>query len=439
MRLIQSKILNDFLSFFKKPDHITTAQIQALPALLLLRERLNGYFELIEQAAGKPHDHPPGMQVTSDQSLPDYLHAVFDAVNTALASSMLNVQLTQAWKHILCELLVTIPYRGEHIESASRIKADLDSHADLLASSRQVKKLLIDYCHSLCDDQDEMQQYLVSTVAKLQGIYQEISQAKDKYFSRPSSAARINDTFQQGLLELNASMQAHNDLQTLKHNISAVVTAIQEKVIKEIESEDSEIKILETKIAGMSDKIKSLQTHTRDLENTIRKKHLEAITDSLTGLLNRAAYVQALEKAWMNWQHHQTPATMLVCDIDHFKMVNDRHGHAAGDRVLQSIAGKLKASVPDEGIVARFGGEEFVILLNGKTIQEGEKIAEQIRQLIADTDFTYKKNALYVTISCGIASFAPGDTATTLFERADKALYKAKRNGRDRVETLKVA
>ena len=90
-------------------------------------------------------------------------------------------------------------------------------------------------------------------------------------------------------------------------------------------------------------------------------------------------------------------------------------------------------------ILARFGGEEFVMLLADKNLEEGMQLAERIRALIASTEFTYKQQPLHVTISCGVSSFVKKDTPTTIFERADKALYKAKRGGRDRVETLKVA
>ena len=138
----------------------------------------------------------------------------------------------------------------------------------------------------------------------------------------------------------------------------------------------------------------------------------------------------------MLWKEDNIQATLLVWDIDHFKMLNDQYGHAAGDKVLQAVARKLKVNVADDDIVARFGGEEFVMLLNGKSAQEGEELAERVRLIIADTEFTYKQQPLKVTISCGVASFQPKDTPTTLFERADKALYKAKRSGRNKVEVL---
>lgn len=375
----------------------------------------------------------------SNNEVSAYLGEFFQSISAGLRSSTLDAKSVQQWRHVLRELLVSIQYSGEFVDSANKIKQQLDSSNNIIDCTQKTKNLLIEYSSSLSDDHEEMHGYLLSIAGKLQSIYAEITETQDEFFSRESKKGSINKSFEQGIKQLDDTLKNGDDLESLKKSLNKIVSVIQTKVIQEVEAEESETQILENKIAGMSNKIKLLEDHAKDLEKTIHKKHMEAITDPLTGLYNRAAYVQALEKAWMNWGQEKIQSTMLVWDIDHFKMINDRHGHAAGDKVLQSVAKKLETGVRKGDMLARFGGEEFVMLLVDKSLEEGAQLAERIRQLISSTEFTYKKQALHVTISCGVASFYGEDTPTSLFERADKALYRAKHSGRDRVESLKVA
>ena len=368
-----------------------------------------------------------------------YLGELFQAVSAGLQASSSDARSVKHWRNVLRELLVSIEYSGDYVASANKIKQQLDDNENIVDCARKTKNLLIEYSSSLNDDHEEMHGYLLAIANKLQSIYAEISETKDEYFSRESKKVSINKSFEQGIKQLDDTLRDSDDIEFLKKSLNKIVSALQTKVIEEVANDENESQILESKIVGMSNKIKLLEEHAKELEATIHKKHMEAITDPLTGLYNRAAYVQALEKAWMKWEQEKIVSTMLVWDIDHFKMINDRHGHAAGDKVLQSVARKLEAGVRKGDMLARFGGEEFVMLLVDKSLDEGAQLAERIRQIISSTDFTYKNQALHVTISCGVASFVGKDTPTSLFERADKALYRAKHNGRDRVEMLKVA
>ena len=428
-------------SIFKSNKKAGLQEIQQMQALDSMQVAHEDYHQFVNQEAVQEIllELQNQDDVFSKNEVLSYLGNLFHSIEASLKNSTLDAKAIKAWSRVLRELLVSIHYTGEYLEAAKNIKEQLDSQVDILKSTQDTKDLLIAFSSSLTEDHEAMHGYLVSITNKLQSIYTDITQAKDDYFSRESMAGHINESFELGIKQLGESIDNSENFDDLKNNLNHIVTALQQRVIEEVEAEESETKILENKIVGMSNKIKLLEDHAKDLEKTIRQKHMEAITDPLTGLYNRAAYVQALEKAWMKWQQEKIPSTMLVWDIDHFKIINDRHGHAAGDKVLQSVAKKLETGVRKGDILARFGGEEFVMLLADKTLEEGMQLAERIRALIAETEFTYKQQPLHVTISCGVASFVKKDTPTTIFERADKALYKAKRGGRDRVETLKVA
>ena len=434
-------MFDKLLSIFKSNKLANLEEVQQMSSLVSAKSRLEDYqdiadekqleeFLLVEREIN---------DAFSNNEVLAYLGDFFQAISAGLQLSTLDAKSVQQWKKVLRELLVGIHYSGEYVDVAKNIKEQLDASQNIIDCTQQTKNLLISYSSSLSEDHEEMHGYLLTMANKLQSIYSEISETKDEYFSRESKKGSINKSFELGIKQLDDTIKNSDDLTVLKASLNKIVSAIQTKVIEEVESEESDTKILENKIAGMSNKIKSLEDYAKDLEKTIHKKHLEAITDPLTGLYNRAAYVQALEKAWMNWQQEKVSSTMLVWDIDHFKKINDRHGHAAGDKVLQSVAKKLETGVRKGDMLARFGGEEFVMLLVDKSLEEGAQLADRIRRLISSTEFTYKKQPLNVTISCGVASFVNSDTPTSLFERADKALYKAKKSGRDRIEAMKAA
>jgi len=153
--------------------------------------------------------------------------------------------------------------------------------------------------------------------------------------------------------------------------------------------------------------------------------------DALTGLLQRATGDEALRRLVEAAHRDATPLALLACDIDHFKAVNDQHGHLIGDRVLQLVAKALATNVRSDDVVTRFGGEEFVVILPGCGRADATAKAEQLRQAVAAQ---HDPEAGPVTISVGIALLRSGDTPESLLDRADTALYRAKRGGRDRYE-----
>jgi diguanylate cyclase (GGDEF)-like protein len=153
-------------------------------------------------------------------------------------------------------------------------------------------------------------------------------------------------------------------------------------------------------------------------------------TDALTGLPNRRAFRVALAAAISDSSSQGRPFCVALLDVDHFKLVNDLHGHPAGDRVLASIARALEAQRGNRGFVARSGGEEFVVLLPDTAIHAAELQCEFMRQAVQDMG-----HGLPVTISIGVTQYRPGDDGAAIYARVDEALYEAKRNGRNRVET----
>jgi len=161
-----------------------------------------------------------------------------------------------------------------------------------------------------------------------------------------------------------------------------------------------------------------------------------ATTDSLTGLANRRRLFDSLEQEVYRAQRYGTTLSLIMFDIDHFKRINDNWGHATGDWVLRRIAQETRELLRKTDQAGRYGGEEFLVVLPQTDLSEALLLAHRLSERISDTAITPEHDApMPVTVSVGVAALAPDETGEELIHRADQALYRAKQNGRNRVET----
>jgi diguanylate cyclase len=183
------------------------------------------------------------------------------------------------------------------------------------------------------------------------------------------------------------------------------------------------------KIEASAREIEALQASLRGAEEATLK-------DPLTGIGNRRLFDTAMQNAVEDSNAHDTPLSLIMCDIDHFKRVNDMFGHHVGDEIIRALAGVIEASVREMDSVARYGGEEFAIILPGTKQQGAKETAERIRLKFRAKQFSIrntKEKIGQVTASFGVAEHRPGDDVQTFVQRADAMLYEAKARGRDRV------
>lgn len=176
--------------------------------------------------------------------------------------------------------------------------------------------------------------------------------------------------------------------------------------------------------------------YTDRLRTNVARSMEMAVTDPLTGLYNRRHMDNQLEIQLANADARGSPLSILTLDVDFFKPINDTHGHDVGDRVLKELARRLKEQVRTIDLCCRIGGEEFLIMLPGTQIQVGFTVAERLRRIIASVPFDVGASSgpLAITVSIGVAGYeSTGDTSEIILKRADDALYKAKRSGRNRV------
>ena len=177
------------------------------------------------------------------------------------------------------------------------------------------------------------------------------------------------------------------------------------------------------------------QRYAAKLRESVNNTLAMAVIDGLTGLYNRRYFDRHLSLMMERAREQQRDLALLILDIDFFKSVNDRFGHAVGDMVLKEFASRLLRSIRGVDLACRFGGEEFVVLMPDTNQQRANAVAERIRSAIAEVEFSMENGlATDVTVSVGVALNNPaGDSPEHLLKRADRALYRAKETGRNRV------
>jgi diguanylate cyclase (GGDEF)-like protein len=181
----------------------------------------------------------------------------------------------------------------------------------------------------------------------------------------------------------------------------------------------------------------------REYEKRLRAESLAedmgrlAITDSLTRIMNRRGITVALLDSMAQSERYHTPLTVAMADIDHFKRINDTHGHEAGDKVLVEIANALSEELRMPDKVGRYGGEEFLILLPHTTLVQGRKIADRIRATLSRLRIALDGEKVSLTLSFGLVQFRDGEDLEQMLSRVDRALYEAKQTGRNRVVAQK--
>jgi len=195
-----------------------------------------------------------------------------------------------------------------------------------------------------------------------------------------------------------------------------------------------ETRVMQQRNQSLEERLAETTAEVQMLREHFEQARREALSDSLTGLANRKNFEQTLTLLAKAAQDSHEPLSLMLLDIDHFKHFNDRYGHQFGDQVLQLVARTLSDNVKGQDLAARYGGEEFALLLPRTRADQAVKLGDNLRMLIAGRKLVKRHTGEElgrITISAGVAEYRTGEALSSLVQRADAALYEAKRRGRN--------
>lgn len=279
----------------------------------------------------------------------------------------------------------------------------------------------------------ELERFLLQLTQRLQEMDQAMSDSSEHSRTGMENAQTMNQAVQSEMAGISTQIETVEELGELKQSVQQHLMRIETNLSNHVENEMERDKKYRRHVEQLVSRLGEMEEETRHLRLRVTEERARALTDKLTGVSNRLAFEERLDQELTRWKRYKSPLSLVFWDIDHFKRINDTYGHKAGDKILQALGALLKKRLRESDFTARFGGEEFISLLPEK-LAAAARVADEIRSDIAGFKFNYQGKRVPVSISCGVTQCRQGDTANSLVERADQALYSAKEKGRNRCE-----
>ena len=283
----------------------------------------------------------------------------------------------------------------------------------------------------------EMEVYLSKVIDRLKEFEKHLSGSKTLQQESLAEVQQFNIQMKENAEKLKHDIDTCNNIDEIKITLDSHLEIIDANLDIHLKSEQERQQESQKAIESLAKRVVQIETESQQLKNAIIEERQKALKDALTGIPNRLAYEEKIEDEYSRWKRYGNNLSLALIDIDDFKKINDQYGHSAGDKVLKTVARVSDEKIRTSDFIARFGGEEFVLIFPNTKIDEAGTAAENLRKTIESCVFHYKKKAVPITVSIGIAEFQDEDDIDAVLNRADSALYSAKSAGKNRyaVET----
>lgn len=356
--------------------------------------------------------------------------AACDGIDTAAAA-----QTTTGMRTALRALLEELPLDSSLSASRTELLAELSAacgDATLAAVICRAADLIGAYGDSTARERRLSAAVLGEVTRGLELMAAYLTQSGHARQHGYDAARSHNDSVMGQMRELDVEVSGATELSTLQLLVKSRLQRVTREVCDFRAREETRMLKSNGKTERMVARIVRLERETQELHAKLELEKQDARLDTLTGVANRKSFDERLAVEIARRQRINTPGVVIVWDIDDFKHINDTYGHRAGDRVLQNVAACFKTGARRAGdLSARIGGEEFATILDGIGMMEALKIANAVRSAVQALRFHFRGTPILVTVSCGITDLRSPDTVEAAFDRADSALYRAKRGGKN--------
>ncbi|MBV6825466.1 GGDEF domain-containing protein [Pseudomonas sp. PD9R] len=366
--------------------------------------------------------------IDPDEPEHDILYALPDSPEPSYSSVAKHIEETLLG--LLDDLTLPERHRPQAESMRDRLKNGLNWY-ELLPILDDLATLMLAISDS---GQHEFETYLQRLNERLESFQSNLQAASAGHADNRSAAQAMDTQIREQVDGLQSSMHEAADLDGLKHvledHLEGLLGTMDQHRIQRDEREQE----VAARLHSLAERVAHMEQEALGFREHLEEQRQKALIDPLTGLPNRAAWSERLDHEVSEWQQHGNTLMLAMLDLDHFKRINDNYGHLAGDKVLKIIASVLRKRLRGTDFIARFGGEEFVVLLPSTVPAAGMKLLEHLRASIEACPFHFKGERVTITISMGLTAFKPGEHSDLVLKRADQALYRAKNAGRNRVE-----
>ena len=282
--------------------------------------------------------------------------------------------------------------------------------------------------------QHEFEAYLKQLNERLEAFQGHLQVASDGHADSRDAARELDTQIREQVDGLQSSVQEAADLDSLKHVLESHLEGLLGTMDQHQQQRDQREQEVAARLKGLAERVANMEQEAQGYREHLEVQRQKALLDPLTGLPNRAAWSERLDHEVNAWHQSGNSLSLAMLDLDHFKRINDGYGHLAGDKVLKIIANVLRKRLRPTDFIARFGGEEFVLLMPDSSLADALAVGEVLRAAIEACPFHFKGEPVTVTVSMGVAQFLPGERSDLALKRADAALYRAKAAGRNQVQ-----
>ncbi len=363
--------------------------------------------------------------------LVEIYHAVLEKKHTADGSDVIveSTELAQELQNLLSELAFE-GESGKRIDSIKQKVSQEFSLPVLLDCCVEIIRIIVE---TISQERASAQKFLFAINETLSLLQASLMASVKRSSQINSQMEDLNAQIQHKMHTISQDVDEAENITTLKQLISEKMESLTVDLANKEKLEQQEREELVTTLKEMGERVNKLEKETEQYQERLAEQRFKSLQDSLTQLPNRAAFDErfALEYNTFKRDHHDL--CIVVADIDHFKAINDNYGHSAGDKTLQVVAKALKNAIRVTDFIARFGGEEFVLIMPHSKLEQISVPLEKIRRSVKAIPFKFKQKAVTITISFGATQLKEGDSMQEAFDRADEALYQAKNSGRDRI------
>jgi len=311
-------------------------------------------------------------------------------------------------------------------------KTILDETSKWLNSSFKIVKK---YFESVTLRIDELERFIVDTMRYLHETEEHVINEVNSIHETYNESKEFAQNLSMNMERISQDFDEVKDLKTLKKEVMGTIGNINKCIDEKSERDMQQLKDKEKKLKSLGSRINNITKEADEIKKKAEKLEQESLIDNLTGVNNRKAYDDRMTKTIAGLKRNNVASSLLLCDIDYFKRINDTFGHKVGDLALKKFASLLHENLRATDFVARYGGEEFTVILPNIPLDKAMAAGESIRANINKSIFSYKGNDVLLTVSIGVSTLRKDDTASSVFERADRALYLAKHSGRNVVKT----